>query len=124
IDETKMIADVLLGDLNGYQKFQKDMENLKEDLQNWRRDQFDEWSQEIQSLIEDQHKPLSLETSGKLMELNHKDGKLRVNYSDRLVTLLREVRQLSSIGFSVPAKIQQVAETAQKFYRYGVILKQ
>ncbi|CAL1541204.1 unnamed protein product [Lymnaea stagnalis] len=124
IDETKLIADALLGDLNGYQKFQKDMDSLKEDLQTWRRDQFDEWSREIQSLIEDQRKPLSLETSGRLMELNHKDGKLRVNYSERLVTLLREVRQLSSIGFSVPVKIQQVAETAQKFYRHGVILKQ
>ena len=58
------------------------------------------------------------------MDLNHKDGKLRVNYSDRLVTLLREVRQLSSIGFAVPAKIQQVSNTAQRFYRHGVILKQ
>ncbi|KAK3801155.1 hypothetical protein RRG08_006872 [Elysia crispata] len=124
IDETRMIADALLGDLEGYQKFHKDMLELKEELQNWRRDQFDEWTRDIQGLIEDHRKPLSLETSGKLMELNHRDGKLRVNYSERLVTLLREVRQLSSIGFAVPAKIQHVADVAQKFYRHGVILKQ
>jgi len=66
----------------------------------------------------------SLQTSGKLMELAHSDGKLRVHYSDRLVTLLREVRQLSAFGFSVPAKIQQTAATADKFYKHGVILKQ
>lgn len=66
----------------------------------------------------------SLETNGKLMELNHKTGKLYVNYGDRLVTLLREVRQLTSLGFAVPAKIQHVAATAFKFYRHGVILKQ
>lgn len=66
----------------------------------------------------------SLETSGRLMELNHKTGKLHVNYGDRLVTLMREVRQLGSMGFAVPAKIQHVSNTAQKFYRHGVILKQ
>lgn len=66
----------------------------------------------------------SLETNGRLMELNHKTGKLQVNYGDRLVTLMREVRQLSGMGFAVPAKIQHVCNTAQKFYRHGVVLKQ
>ena len=67
---------------------------------------------------------LSLQTSGRLMDLDHKDGKLRVHYGDRLVTLMREVRQLSALGFAVPAKVQQTASTANKFYRHGMILKQ
>lgn len=58
------------------------------------------------------------------MELSHKDGKLRVYYSDKLVSLLREVRQLAAFGFVIPSKIQQVSNTAQKFYKHGVILKQ
>ena len=58
------------------------------------------------------------------MELSHHDGKLRVHYSDKLVSLLREVRQLVAFGFTVPAKIQHTATTAHKFYRHGVILKQ
>lgn len=58
------------------------------------------------------------------MELSHGDGKLRVHYSDKLVSLLREVRQLAAFGFTVPAKIQHTASTAHKFYRHGVILKQ
>ena len=58
------------------------------------------------------------------MELDHKSGELVVNYGDRLVTLMREVRQLTSLGFAVSAKIQQVSNTAQKFYRHGCILKQ
>ena len=37
--------------------------------------------------------------------------------SDRLVSLLREVRQLSALGFRIPAKIQAVADTAKTFYR-------
>lgn len=58
------------------------------------------------------------------MDLDQRDGKLRVHYGDRLVTLMREVRQLSALGFAVPAKIQQTASTASKFYRHGMILKQ
>ena len=58
------------------------------------------------------------------MELNHGDGKLYVNYGDRLVTLLREVRSLTAMGFPIAAKIQHVANVGDKFYRHGVILKQ
>lgn len=58
------------------------------------------------------------------MELDHMDGKLKIQYSDRLVSLLREVRQLSALGFTIPAKIQQAANTADKFYRQAIILKQ
>ncbi|KAK6172722.1 hypothetical protein SNE40_016326 [Patella caerulea] len=124
IEETSVVAEALLGDLTGFQKFQKNAQDLRDELQNWRREQFDEWSREMQSLIEDTRQPISLETNGRLMELNTVDGKLRVNYSERLVTLLREVRQLSAIGFAVPAKIQHVANVGQKFYRHGVVLKQ
>ncbi len=58
------------------------------------------------------------------MDLSHKDGKLRVQYSDKLVTLLREVRQLIAFGFTIPVKIQNTANVAQKFYKHGVVLKQ
>lgn len=58
------------------------------------------------------------------MEFDSTDGKLQVHYSDRLVSLLREVRQLSALGLSIPAKIASTAQTAQKFYRHGVVLKQ
>ncbi|XP_076446844.1 LOW QUALITY PROTEIN: cytoplasmic dynein 2 heavy chain 1-like [Babylonia areolata] len=124
IDEMLVIAENLLGDLPGFEKFSKDASDLKDELHAFRREQFDEWSREIQSLIEDHKQPLCLETNGRLMELNHKDGKMKVNYSERLVTLLREVRQLGALGFTIPNKIQAVANTAQKFYRHGVILKQ
>lgn len=58
------------------------------------------------------------------MELDHIDGRLKIQYSDRLVSLLREVRQLSALGFPIPAKIQQAANTADKFYRQAIVLKQ
>ena len=57
------------------------------------------------------------------MELDARDGKLRVLYGDRLVTLLNEVRQLSSLGYDIPSKISKCVETGKKFYQYGVELQ-
>ena len=58
------------------------------------------------------------------MELSHDDGKLDVQYDERLVKLIREVRQLQGMGYAVPAKIQNIATNATKFYRQAVVLKQ
>lgn len=58
------------------------------------------------------------------MELDVKDRHLRVHYSERLVQLLREARQLAALGFPVAAKIQHTASTAWKFYHHAVVLKQ
>lgn len=66
----------------------------------------------------------SLQASSRVMELDHTDGRLKIQYSDRLVSLLREVRQLAALGFVIPAKIQQASNTADKFYRQAVVLKQ
>ena len=57
------------------------------------------------------------------MELDSRDGKLRVLYGDRLVTLLNEARQLSSLGYDIPSKISKCVDTGKKFYQYGVELQ-
>ncbi|KAM7436007.1 Cytoplasmic dynein 2 heavy chain 1 [Porites harrisoni] len=124
VKETLNTAESLLGDLSGFKGFKREASDLAEELQSYCKDQFESWVSEMMTAIDDAKQPLSLQTSGRLMDLDHRDGKLRVHYGDRLVTLMREVRQLSALGFSVPAKIQQTASTANKFYRHGMILKQ
>ncbi|OWF37256.1 Cytoplasmic dynein 2 heavy chain 1 [Mizuhopecten yessoensis] len=124
VEETIKTAETLLGDLSGFKKFRKDAQELQDELLNWRTETYDDWTRDMLDRINDTREPLSLETNGRLMELNHNTGKLRVNYGDRLVTLMREVRQLGSMGFVIPAKIMHVSNTAQKFYRHGVVLKQ
>ncbi|XP_052794024.1 cytoplasmic dynein 2 heavy chain 1-like isoform X3 [Mya arenaria] len=124
VEENLKTAESLLSDLSGFARFRKEASEMHDEMVNWRSEAFDEWSRDILALIEDTKKPLSLETNGRLMELDHKTGELVVNYGDRLVTLMREVRQLTALGFAVPAKIQHVSGTAQKFYRHGCILKQ
>ncbi|XP_032878557.1 cytoplasmic dynein 2 heavy chain 1 isoform X2 [Amblyraja radiata] len=122
--DTMKVAETLLHDLSGFQSFWRNCNELLDQLRTYEQEQFDDWSREIQSSVSDPKAGISLQANGRVIELDHSDGKLKIHYSDRLVSLLREVRQLSALGFAIPAKIQHTANTAQKFYRQAVILKQ
>jgi len=63
--------------------------------------------------------------TGQLMEFDHEAGDLlRVNYSESLVTLVKDGRAIGELGFPVDDKIQKIIERAKKFYKEGVCLKQ
>uniref|UniRef100_A0A673Y6D4 Dynein cytoplasmic 2 heavy chain 1 n=1 Tax=Salmo trutta TaxID=8032 RepID=A0A673Y6D4_SALTR len=124
VEDSIKIAQALLSDLSGFHSFLRLCDDLLEVLRAYEQEQFDDWSRDILSGLSDPKSGISLQASNRVMELDHIDGKLKIQYSDRLVTLLREVRQLSALGFPIPAKIQQAANTADKFYRQAIILKQ
>ncbi|XP_038236236.1 cytoplasmic dynein 2 heavy chain 1 isoform X1 [Dermochelys coriacea] len=124
VDDAIKIAEALLFDLSGFQTFRQNADDLLEQFKVYEQEQFDGWSRDIQSGLSNPRSGLCMQASSRIMELDHCDGELKIHYSDRLVTLLREVRQLSALGFVIPAKIQQVANTAQKFCKQAVILKQ
>ncbi|KAJ3022561.1 Cytoplasmic dynein 2 heavy chain 1 [Thoreauomyces humboldtii] len=98
--------------------------SLCEGLKKYETEQFSEWMADIEDAVADSEGPMALKQAGRLMDLDYTDGKLKVNFSDQLVTLIREIRQLLSMGFGVPTQLQKVAETAQRYYRHGVVLKQ
>jgi dynein heavy chain 2 len=60
-----------------------------------------------------------------LILLNTKDGTLEVNYSDRLLLLIREVRQLMELGYKkdVDAGILKTVELGQKYSKEAITLK-
>ncbi len=78
----------------------------------------------VEDGLQDESSGLAMQLTGKLMEVNKADLSLQVNYSDRLVAFLREVRQLAALGFVMPQAVQWNADVAHKFYRHGVVLKQ
>ncbi|KAF3823514.1 hypothetical protein GH733_006982 [Mirounga leonina] len=123
VDDTIKIAEALLSDLSGFRSFHRSAEDLLDQFKLYEQEQFDDWSRDIQSGLSDSRSGF-IEANSRIMELDPNDGSLRVHYSDRLVILLREVRQLSALGFVIPAKIQQVANIAQKFCKQAIILKQ
>jgi len=47
-----------------------------------------------------------------------------VNYSEKLVTLVKDARMLGEMGFKIHKDIITVTENAKKFYKEGVTLKQ
>jgi dynein heavy chain 2 len=113
-------ASSLLSDLASFESFQNDSEVLQKRADRMVKDEVKAWEEEVQDAIRDDE--LSDKMTGKLMDIDS-SGRMVVNYSERLVQLLREVRQLTEMGFTVHDKISAVAQEGEKFYRYGVMLK-
>ncbi|XP_068037518.1 cytoplasmic dynein 2 heavy chain 1 isoform X5 [Anomalospiza imberbis] len=124
VDDSIKLAEALLSDLPGFQTFLQSANCFLEQLKVYEQEQFDDWSRNIQSELSNPKSGLCIQANSPVMELDPISGTLNILYSDRLVTLLREVRQLSALGFAIPAKIQHLANTAQKFCKQAVILKQ
>ncbi|XP_068122972.1 cytoplasmic dynein 2 heavy chain 1 isoform X2 [Hyperolius riggenbachi] len=124
VEDSMKIAESLLSDLSGFQSLHKKAADLLEQFKEYEQEQFTDWSREILSGLSDPKSGFSIQPNSLVMELDHANGALRIHYSDRLVSLLREVRQLSALGLAVPAKIQQASKTAQQFYKQAMILKQ
>ncbi|XP_056138994.1 cytoplasmic dynein 2 heavy chain 1 [Lampris incognitus] len=124
VEDSVRIAEALLSDLSGFRGFLCFCDDVLEVLRAYEQEQFEDWSRDVLSGVADPKSGISFQASNCVMELDHVDGRLKVNYSDRLGTLLREVRQLSDMGFPIPAKIQRAAATADKFHRQAIVLKQ
>uniref|UniRef100_A0A8C0VSF5 Dynein heavy chain tail domain-containing protein n=1 Tax=Cyanistes caeruleus TaxID=156563 RepID=A0A8C0VSF5_CYACU len=124
VDDSVKLAEALLSDLPRFKTFHQSSSCFLEQLKVYEQEQFDDWSRNIQSELSNPKSGLCIQANSPVMELDPVTGTLNILYSDRLVTLLREVRQLSALGFAIPAKIQHIANTAQKFCKQAVILKQ
>lgn len=117
-------ADTLLHDLQGMPRFQSKAQELHQYLNDHAQKHFAEWVDEVESQMREPGSGLCLQLKGQLMEVNKDDLTLKVNYSDRLVRFLREMRQLSALGFKMPQSLQLNADVASRFYRHGIVLKQ
>jgi dynein heavy chain 2 len=51
-------------------------------------------------------------------------GLLKVNYSEKLVTLVKDARAIGEHGFTLDKNILGIVNQAKKFYKEGVALKQ
>lgn len=125
VDSIQQGARGVLSSFSRYATFCTDVGHFRIKLDDFITEQIHAWQDEVQELLEDGE--ISLEMTGRLMHIDV-DGNLIVNFSERLVTLLREVRQLLELGTAmqkkyVPKNIQQVAQEAEQYYRYGITLQ-
>ena len=117
-------AESYLNDLSSFQSFHDSCKALKEEIKRARDEIFNLWCREIISKIEMPDSPFELNLNTSVLQLTAKDGRLVVLYPDNLVQLLREVRVLSSLGFTIPQNIFRTVSFAERCLRYGLLLKQ
>ena len=117
----------VLRDLDGYPKFSSQCKSLISRVKSEETVKFESWMTDIKQKIEDGDDSLRLQGS----LLVWKDGVLVVNFSEELVKFLREFRQLDELGFDFPkassgGRVRSITDRAfeaEKFYRYGILLK-
>ncbi|CAK4090165.1 unnamed protein product [Aphanomyces euteiches] len=127
INNILALATSVLEDLAGFAGLKKAADQVLQKVSGTITEHIRSWQEEVEEHLNS--KDSSLKLSGRLMEID-KSGNLTVNYSEFLVTLLRDVRQLMELNSNdqgkrpwVPPRIMEVASEAEKYYRYGVTLK-
>ncbi|CAD6190911.1 unnamed protein product [Caenorhabditis auriculariae] len=124
LENVKTLSTTVLNDLPTFETFSRRLDESIEKLHYAERENFDDWCRDTVQMIDDQNDSIALETTGKIMVFEEANGELNVNYSDRLLRLIKEVRQLTSLGLNVPSKIVNCANNGEKYHHYGVTLKQ
>jgi len=127
-DKVKQTEDTVTNTLSSVRnadRFLAASADLGNRLREYAANLFDEWQSGTAQSLGAKDADLTLDMKGKLIDMDLKgDGDLKVHYGEKLVVLLREARQLSEMGYKVDKKIQDAVAIGEKFYRYGLKLKQ
>ncbi|XP_015834463.1 cytoplasmic dynein 2 heavy chain 1 [Tribolium castaneum] len=121
-NEVLQTSEKLLQDLNGYENLKQIVSELLKDLKQQHTELFESWTREITSLIK--KGILDLKESEPVVQFSQETKLMKVNYSDRLVTLIAEVRQFKALGYQVPNHIEETSEQAKKFMKLARTLEQ
>ncbi|XP_054724974.1 LOW QUALITY PROTEIN: cytoplasmic dynein 2 heavy chain 1-like [Uloborus diversus] len=121
IREVSTLSKSMLSDIDGYQNLARDIKAVLNDFQTYNKEKFDTWSQEVMDGL--RNRSLGLDTGRPVIFLNER-GQPEVSYSPRLVTLMREVRQLRVLGYPIPGKILELEEKAKRHYTQAKTLQQ
>ena len=124
LKRTFISSEWLVSDLENFKKLRGIKDSLSKKLEDSQKQYFASWSNSIEKAISDKSDSLALDITGKLMELDLSDGILKVGFSDKLVSLIKEVRQLLEYGFEVPKTIKTVASEGKKYCKEAITLKQ
>lgn len=124
LNRTFANSEWLLSDLENFKRLRGISEALGKKNEDFQKQSFATWSAGIEKAISDKNDPLALDITGKLMDLDLTDGVLKVGFSDKLVQLIKEVRQLLEYGFEIPKSIKTIAMEGKKYCKEAITLKQ
>ncbi|OWZ22446.1 Dynein heavy chain [Phytophthora megakarya] len=135
VADMQRLARSVLTDLPALPRLSQQCDKLTAKASGLVLDRVRDWQENMLRALDedgDNNGGQSLRLRGRLMQIDKQSGDLVVNFSEFLVTLLRDVRQLTELSSQqtsqtgdswVPARVRQVAEEAEKYYRFGVTLQ-
>ncbi|KAG6966238.1 hypothetical protein JG687_00004962 [Phytophthora cactorum] len=134
VADMQRLARGVLADLPALPRLSQQCDKLAAKASGLVLDRVRDWQESMLRALDDDDDSnggQSLRLRGRLMQIDKQSGDLVVNFSEFLVTLLRDVRQLTELSSQqatqseawVPTRIRQVAEEAEKYYRFGVTLQ-
>ena len=125
IQNNLKVAKGLLADLSGMMNLESASGEIIRAIKDFENNLFSTWVDEIKRAMQDPTSKAQFEMSGQLMEFDYEaGGLLKVNYSQKLVTLVKDARVLGEHGFKIPQAVHKITENAKKFYKEGLTLKQ
>jgi len=123
IESNMQAARSLFSDVKTMDELQNQSKVLFKDISQYEKRLYEDWKKTTLGAI--QNKREEFEMTGRLMEFDIDAGDLlKVNYSEKLVTLVKDGRAIGELGFKVEKEIAVIIERAKKFYKEGVCLKQ
>lgn len=114
-----------LKDLPNVSQLVSACKKVRQELKEYRQRAYREWTDEVESQLNDPEDPISLEMNSRVMDFDTtQSGALKITYSERLITLVKEARIFEQMQFSVPSKVKHAVNNGMKYYRFAVQLKQ
>jgi dynein heavy chain 2, cytosolic len=125
IDSNLQAAKSLFMDLPSLQRLVAAATDLRASISAYERGRFEDWQRNILAVLQDPNQQKKYQMTGQLMDFDFEaGGLLKVSYSEKLVTLVKDARAIGEHGFPLDKSIQQIVDQAKKFYKEGVALKQ
>ncbi|GAB6032228.1 Cytoplasmic dynein 2 heavy chain 1 [Chamberlinius hualienensis] len=114
-------AKTILSDLPECTNLVELSEEFVADLYSYQNEQFENWLRDVGLAIDE--KTLSLMANEPVLKI-FQDKTMQVTYNSRLECIIREVRQLTILGFNIPLSVKKICDLAKKFSKQAKQLQQ
>jgi len=114
-------SEKFLFDLSGFHNLKKDVAALLQELKDFNSNAFNLWSRTKLATLS--NTAISLNVNKPVVQFENVNQMMVVNFNDELQKLIREARQLTVLGHSIPEQIKKAVEQAKKFMRQAKVLE-
>ena len=80
--------------------------DLIKELQAWKQTRYAEWNESTLNRLDS----IRMDQTGKLMDMDSRDGRIKLHYNEDLVVVLREVSVTADVGHSIWQHLHRSAQ--------------